>query len=203
MRTSLMVIDDFLGERDAWALRDAGLRLEYPDLQGNFPGRNSQQRIQIPGLPQAISHLVGEPLRPIEPQHSHAKFRITRADDVGLGRVHIDGPVEWSGILYLSRPQDCSGGTEFYRHLPTGTDHAPTNAAELASMGLESFAQVQSDLIARDSNDASKWEMTMRVPMRFNRLVLLRPWMWHSAGEAFGTTMEDARFVYLMFFTRA
>jgi hypothetical protein len=33
--------------------------------------------------------------------------------------------------------------------------------------------------------------------------VLLRPWLWHSAGEAFGSTMEDARFVYLMFFARA
>lgn len=70
-------------------------------------------------------------------------------------------------------------------------------------MGLDSFDAVQRELIARDSNDASKWDMTMRVPMRFNRLVLLRPWMWHSAGEAFGSTMDDARFVYLMFFSRA
>ena len=203
MRTTLMVIDDFLSERDAWALRDAGQKLEYPDLQGNFPGRNSQQRIQIPDLSQAVSHLLHEPLRPIDPLHSHGKFRITRADDVGLGRVHIDGPVEWSGILYLSRPQDCRGGTEFFRHIPTNTDHAPTSVAELRAMGLDSFDAVQRELIARDSNDASKWEMTMRVPMRFNRLVLLRPWMWHSAGEAFGSTMEDARFVYLMFFSRA
>jgi hypothetical protein len=198
-----MVIDEFLSERDAWSLREAGLKLEYPDLQGAFPGRNSLQRIQVPGLPQAISQLVGERLRPIEPPQSHAKFRITRAGDVGLGRVHIDGPVDWSGILYLSRPQDCRGGTEFFRHLPTGTDHAPTSLAELQAMGLGSFEAVQDELIARDSNDASKWEMTMRVPMRFNRLVLLRPWLWHSAGEAFGSTMEDARFVYLMFFARA
>ena len=69
-------------------------------------------------------------------------------------------------------------------------------------MGLSSYHAVQNELIARDSNDASKWEMTMRVPMRFNRLVLLRPWMWHSAGEAFGSTLEDGRLVYLMFFNR-
>ena len=203
MQTSLMVIDDFLSGGDAWKLREAGLGLDYPDLQGNFPGRNSQQRIHIPGLPQAISRLVGEPLRPIEPQQSHAKFRLTRAGDVGRGRVHIDGPVDWSGILYLSRPQDCRGGTEFFRHLATGTDHAPTNADELRAMGLDSYEAVQRELLARDTNDPSRWEMTMRVPMRFNRLVLLRPWLWHSAGEAFGSTTEDARLIYLMFFNRA
>jgi hypothetical protein len=63
----------------------------------------------------------------------------------------------------LSRPQDCRVGTGFFRHLPTGTDHAPTRLAELQAMGLESFDAVQSELIARDSNDASKWGMTMRV----------------------------------------
>ena len=150
----------------------------------------------------AISHLVGEQLRPIEPLESHGKFRITRAGDVGRGRVHIDGPVEWSGIFYLSRPEDCRGGTEFFRHLPTGTERAPLDETELRAMGLSGYHAVQDELLARDSNDASKWEMTMRVPMRFNRLVLLRPWMWHSAGEAFGATLEDARLVYLMFFTR-
>ena len=202
MPTSLIVVDDFLSTPDALSLRDAALRLTYPEQQGAFPGRNSQERLHIPGLVPAISHLVGEQLRPIEPLESHAKFRITRAGDVGRGRVHIDGPVEWSGIFYLSRPEDCRGGTEFFRHLPTNTERAPLNDAELRAMGLSSYHAVQNELIARDSNDASKWEMTMRVPMRFNRLVLMRPWMWHSAGEAFGSTLEDGRLVYLMFFNR-
>ena len=34
----------------------------------------------------------------------------------------------------------------------------------------------------------------------FNRLVLLRPWLWHTAGPGFGDRPENARFVYLMFF---
>ena len=43
----------------------------------------------------------------------------------------------------------------------------------------------------------------MQVPMRFNRLVLLRPWLWHTAGPAFGDRPENARLVYLMFFAGA
>ena len=51
--------------------------------------------------------------------------------------------------------------------------------------------------------DDAKWEMTHRVPMRFNRLILLRPWLWHTAGESFGSTPADSRLVYLMFFESA
>jgi len=36
--------------------------------------------------------------------------------------------------------------------------------------------------------------------MRFNRLVLLRPWLWHTSGPGFGDSIENGRLVYLMFF---
>src|SRR3546814_134791 len=84
--------------------------------------------------------------------------------------------------------------------LPTNTERAPYDDAELAAMGYASRKEMFSEVINRDGTDDSKWEMTMRVPMRFNRLVLLRPWLWHTAGPAFGDRMENGRLVYLMFF---
>jgi len=63
--------------------------------------------------------------------------------------------------------------------------------------------QMHREIIERDSIDDAKWEPTMRAPMRFNRLVLLRPWLWHTAGPAFGDRMENGRLVYLMFFEAA
>lgn len=202
MPTSLIVVDDFLGHGDALGLRDAALALTYPDLQGPFPGRNSIERLEIDGLDEAVSGLVGERVQPISPLHSHGKFRVTLAGDVGKAKVHID-QAYWSGILYLSLPEDCSGGTEFFRHLPTHTDRAPLDDAELAAMGYANHAQMHQDIIERDSVDDSKWELSMRVPMRFNRLVLLRPWLWHTAGPAFGDRIERGRLVYLMFFAAA
>jgi hypothetical protein len=201
MPTSLIIVDDFLG--NAHELRDAALRLTYPEQDGAFPGRNSLERIDVGGLAQQVSMLVGEPLKAISPPQSHAKFRITLAQDKGRARVHIDSGAHWSGILYLSRPEDCHGGTEFFRHRRTNTDRAPINAAERAALGYASNQEMYRDIIEQDSNDDSKWEMTMRAPMRFNRLVLLRPWLWHTAGEAFGDSMENGRLVYLMFFESA
>lgn len=201
MPTSLIIVDDFLS--NAHELRDAALRLTYPEQDGAFPGRNSLERIEVGGLAQKASELVREPLKAISPPQSHAKFRITMAQDKGRARVHIDSGAHWSGILYLSRPEDCRGGTEFFRHRRTNTDRAPINAAERAALGYASSQEMYRDIIEQDSNDDSKWELTMRAPMRFNRLVLLRPWMWHTAGEAFGDSMENGRLVYLMFFESA
>jgi len=197
MHTTLIVVDDFL--EGAEQLREAALKLTYPEQDGAFPGRNSLERITLPGLSQQVSRLVGEPVRPISPLQSHAKCRISLAADHGRAKVHID-KAYWSGILYLSRPEDCHGGTEFFRHRRTGTDRGPINAAELAALGYASIDAMHRDIIERDGMDDSQWELTQQVPMRFNRLVLLRPWLWHTAGPAFGDSLENGRLVYLMFF---
>ncbi|HET6782897.1 MAG TPA: DUF6445 family protein [Pseudoxanthomonas sp.] len=197
MPTSMIIVDDFLD--NAQALREASLRLTYPPQEGMFPGRNSVERINIEGLDQQISRLVGEPLEAMPPPQSHAKSRITLAADKGKAKVHVDA-AHWSGILYLSRPQDCQGGTEFFRHRATNTDRAPHDDREAAALGFPSAKGMVEEILERDGTDDSKWEMTQRVPMRFNRLLLLRPWLWHTAGENFGDTLENGRLVYLMFF---
>ncbi len=197
MYTSLLIVDDFLN--NAEQLREAGLKLSYPDVQGNFPGRNSVERINIEGLEDIVSRLVGEPLVPMPPPESHAKFRLTRAADTGRAKVHIDR-AHWSGILYLSRPEDCQGGTEFFRHKRTNTDRAPVNDQELQALGYDSQEAMYRDIVKKDTNNDDAWEKIMEVPMRFNRLILLRPWLWHTAGRAFGDSAENARLVYLMFF---
>lgn len=201
MPTSLIIVDDFLD--NALALREAALKLTYPERpDSQYPGRNSIERINIDGMAQQISRLVGEPLRPMPPPQAHGKTRITMAGDVGKARVHVDA-AHWSGLLYLSRPQDCRGGTEFFRHIQTNTDRAPYTDDEARTLGYPSAKQMVDRVLESDGMDDSKWELTMRVPMRFNRLVLLRPWLWHTAGESFGDALENGRLVYLMFFASA
>ena len=200
MPTSLIIVDDFLDNPQG--LREAALRLSYPPVQGAFPGRNSVERIDIGGLAEQVSRLVGERVAPMPPPQSHGKCRITLASDVGKAKVHVDG-AHWPGILYLSRPADCRGGTEFFRHRATGTDRAPYDDREAATFGYSSAREMVTSILDRDSLDDTRWEMTMRVPMRFNRLILLRPWLWHTAGENFGDSLENGRLVYLMFFASA
>jgi len=200
MPLSFLVVDDFLD--NAKALRESALRLTYPTVPGMYPGRNSLERIDLDGLSEEVSRLVGEPLVPMPPTQAHGKCRIALAGDRGSANIHVD-TAHWSGVLYLSRPEDCRGGTEFYRHLASNTECAPINDAQARQLGGSSAKQWIHDTLTRDTSDMSQWEMAMRVPMRFNRLILLRPWLWHTAGESFGTTMENGRLVYLMFFASA
>jgi hypothetical protein len=199
MYTTFLVVDDFLD--NAEALRAHALTLDYPPQQGQFPGRNSLQRINIDGLTEAASRIIGEHLVAAPPPQSHAKTRLTFAADKGRGKVHVDDS-HWSGILYLSDPEDCRGGTEFFRHKETGLDRFPFSAEELGKHGFATTADAHAALIERDGTNDYAWELTMTVPMRFNRLLLLRPWLFHTAGPGFGDRPENARLVYLMFFNQ-
>ena len=199
MPVSLVIVDDFLGDPDAVRHRAVGLTYAQ---SGAFPGLNSLERIELDGLDEAVSDIVNEPLLAQTQLESHGKCRLTLQQHNRPGKIHVD-PSHWSGILYLTRPEDCRGGTEFYRHLPTETDQVPTDIEGLHAIGYDSYPQMKSDILERDAIDRSKWELTQAVPMRYNRLVLLRPWLWHTSGPGFGTSVENGRLIYVMFFKQA
>jgi hypothetical protein len=195
----LFIIDDFL--RNAEEVRAQAISLKYA-VGGRYPGLNSVEKLRIDGLEQVISNIVREPVRaPWTNDFSHGSCRVALAADDRPARIHIDQS-HWSGILYLSRPEDCRGGTEFFRHIRTNTDRLPMDPDSLQKVGYSSYDQLKEDILDRDALDRSKWEHTMTVPMRFNRLVLLQPHYWHTAGPGFGDSLENGRLIYVMFFLR-
>lgn len=200
MLPALWVIDDFLGNADE--VRKQALSLTY-SRPGMYPGRGSVQRLTIGGMQEMICAITRQHLVANWPaNHAHATCRLTLADDKAEAPIHVD-PNYLSGILYLSRPEDCRGGTEFFRHKRTGTDRMPNTLQGLRDMGYESYEELETDLLHKDGFDRSKWEQTMVVPMRFNRLVLLNPYYWHTAGPGFGDSVENGRLIYVVFFERA
>ena len=199
MVPAVFVIDDFL--RNAEEVRRQALGLRYA-VGGRYPGLNSLEKLRIEGLDEVVSMLVREPVRaPWTNDFSHGSCRIALASDEQQARIHIDQS-HWSGILYLSRSEDCCGGTEFFRHKRTNTDRVPMDEGSLNSAGYSSYEELQNDILDKDALDRTKWEHTMTVPMRFNRLVLLQPHYWHTAGPGFGDSLENGRLIYLMFFLR-
>jgi hypothetical protein len=199
MVPALFVIDDFL--RNAPEVRAQALSMTYA-VGGRYPGLNSVEKLRIDGLDAVISSLVREPVRaPWTDDFSHGSCRVALASHDQQARIHIDQS-HWSGILYLSRPEDCQGGTEFFRHKRTQTDRVPMDSESLKAIGYSSYTDLQHDILDKDALDRSQWEHTMTVPMRFNRLVLLQPHYWHTAGPGFGDSLENGRLIYLMFFLR-
>ena len=202
MSISILVIDDFYD--DPHAVRNAALHTDYARAAAgaNYPGDNSADTFEVQGLNELVSGLIHEPVTGT-PNSGHCRFRIATAgaESRARARMHVDGQSYWSGIVYLSLPEHCRGGTEFYRHKELGSDRAPIYDHEVAQFGSQSCAQFTQQVINRDGNDNSKWEHLMTIPMRFNRCVLFRPWFWHTSGESFGDCGENARLIQLFFFT--
>jgi hypothetical protein len=196
---SFVVVDDFYP--DPLAVRRAALRLDYPEVQGprTFPGRTSSGRLEPPQFDAVASQLVGERIEGSQrPDAYHCHFRIALAGETGRYRAHVDATgFAWVGLVYLSLPEHCQGGTLFFRHKALGLDRTPHEQAELARLGVGSIAE----LLARDGPDPSAWEEIMSIAMCFNRAIFYRPWLWHSAGASFGDAPENARLIQLISFT--
>ncbi len=203
MYKSVIIIDDFYPKPHV--VREAALALDYPPpVPGQtFPGRNSATRLLVDGVERIISQIVNEPLQG-NPSNAHGRFRVTLANDPpGRYDMHVDEDTVWACIIYLTLPEHCQGGSVFYRHIPTGTDRAPMLPGELAAFGADTPEEAVAKVLDADSNDPTKWEKIMTVPMRFNRLAIFRPWTWHKGGDAFGDTPENGRLIQLLFFIHA
>ena len=200
MYKSLIVVDDFY--TDPLAIRRKALGDDYPPVTGQrtFPGRNSARPFLPPQLDRIVSTVVGEAVvNCTRPRSFHGCFRITLAGEESRYLVHVDPSfLYWVGVAYLSLPEDCRGGTSFYRHKALASDRTPLSQDELAPHGVADVAA----LLQRDGRDPACWERVMTVPMRFNRLILYRPWLWHSAEPGFGDRPDNARLIQTLSFER-
>lgn len=201
MLPTLLVIDDFLP--DPHAVRAAALGLRYdPALKhGNYPGLLSDRPLAIAGMDAAVSQRIGARVQPM-PGTSHGHCRLTLAGDKGRSGVHID-PCFYSGILYLSLPEHARGGTDFFRHKPTGLERVPTTDLALAQSGFSDPNTLIEQVVNRDTNHPARWEKVMSVPMRWNRLILFSPWSFHDAAPGFGKSAQEGRLVMLLFYASA
>lgn len=200
MRPNFLIIDDFL--TNPYDVRKQALALDYDPTfkKGNYPGLVSTKPLPVSSLDKTVSRVIGTPVT-ADTDTSHGYCRLTLAGDKGRSGVHVD-PCFYSGILYLSLPEHCRGGTDFFRHNRTGLESVPSNEIGLMQSGYANPNVLIEDVINKDTTRASKWERTMRAPMRFNRLILFNPWLFHNAGPAFGNSPETGRLVCLLFFSK-
>lgn len=197
MHLTHMIIDDFLP--DPHTLRKQALSMHFPDRPEGayYPGRNAGSRLPLQGIERLISDLTHEPLAPAQ-HYSHAVPRIALGGDDGKVSVHADF-CHWSMILYLTLDDHCQDGTHFFRHKKTGWERAPVFPGEAEHAGFSSPDDAMKSVLAQ-SGDRTGWEEIMMIPMKFNRAVLFRGYMWHDAGKSFGTTPENGRLIVPLFF---
>lgn len=130
----------------------------------------------------------------------NGKVRFSKKDDPYKQNIHLDGgfDTKWAGVVYLSKDHPTIDGTVFWQHKRTGLEEIPRTEAGLAAAGLNSSEQIK-NLLEHEGLDKRYWEKTLAVLYKYNRLVLFRPWLFHSPGDARGDSLETTRMVQTLF----
>jgi hypothetical protein len=196
---AVYVVDGFL--RDPHALRRLGLEADYvtmPTTQ-TYAGRNSRDPYPVAGMDAAIARITGQSVVALDLPASHARFRLCLAGETGSGGVHVDN-CHWTGVLYMTLDEHAQGGTDFFRHRQTDTLRAPVYPEDWAAWGGRDVDRMWKEVVVPQTNDPARWDLVRHVGMKFNRLVLFRPWLWHNATPGFGDEAQNGRLIYTVFY---
>jgi hypothetical protein len=182
-------------------VRDFALNLDFDLRAGMYPGRLASVAGGTDALLRLVNSLVADQGRSLV-IHPDYRGRLTFALLGEFGRdlrplqrqPHFDGFCDFAAVLYLSRPEDCQGGTSFWRHRRTGLEYAPTKGDPRSQALLDSFgARDEWNLISKMMKDGlaevgpgyltesnGRWERLDVVEMRCNRLVMYDGRLFHS-----------------------
>src|SRR5580658_3449137 len=151
--------------------------------------------VPVPHWPDRIAECIGAP---IEPKLSC--FRINYAGEMPHSWVHSDDIcAKYASVLYLNPPEQCQGGTAFWRHEGLRIDHLPTREQIAASgFGADWFLE----MMTREWKELKYWRQVGFVPMQFNRFITYPTSLFHSRYpfEGFGTTPADGRLIWICFY---
>jgi hypothetical protein len=191
-----IVVDDFFENPEE--VRRLALATDYVK-DPHTPNYTSTQKFNPPSMYEVMGNLIGVPVHDSGLDFS-GKFRITMKDAVRERDIHIDHP-EWNAIIYLNLPKQCEGGTSLWKHKATGWDEVPSEA-HAKEAGFPDLHQAMHTVLGKDGVDRSRWEEIVRIPMKFNRLVIIRSTLFHSSFNDFGDSFENARLVQTFFLDR-
>ena len=200
----VVVVDDFYA--DPYAIREIALLAEYEEKNtGNYPGCNSITKFWSEDITQRISQITGDSVDLSDKSYC-GKFRFVCKHDVARIKIHSDSFHEniWAGVIYLNLPEHCDGtnsGTTMYRHKASGLSTVPLNPIEAQKIGVSNYEDFQK-FVETEGVDKSLWSPELRVDNKFNRLVLFRPWMWHSMEDHFGSDVTNSRLTQLVFLNK-
>lgn len=217
-RFPMLIVDDVY--RDPHAVRELALALPYEPLGANNPGARAEvaSKSAIGEVQRLVQQHVGEAYgwQGVDDEvaaRTGARFHRMEypgaASSSDVGMPHID-TVMLAGVVYLNLPDQCRGGTSFFRHRTTGiaewrvrTTEPVAPAAARAAMTLgfgddfrrgvqegrwQSYDELRALIFdgpegPRDfmSDGSDDWIKIDEVEMRWNRLVCFPGFVFHTS----------------------
>ena len=190
-RHEVRVVDGFLAHPAE--VRRHALGCSFEAERGAYPGARAPVDFPSAEIIDRIEHLTGWELEAASARLSFSIVtRSGREIQAHQRTPHVDA-TDVAGVLYLNPPEQCRGGTAFYRHRASGLEAMPSRAEGrvvelMRDRGLWTLGQLAQWLMTPPADEASgfltrstpDWELMSLVPMRFNRLVLYEGALFHS-----------------------
>ena len=203
-----IVIDNFY--EDIEKVREFANSLPYTKSQyicNSSPGKRVRLELDIREIQKIAINLLEVPnwlLIDVEPR---VIFNKMRSDDVlsaNQTNPHVDThrghSVNFNVAMvgYLNKPEECSGGTGFYRHKGTGifdvkNKHQASNVINYFEGKTTNYGKFMSE-----SNE--DWELIDLIEMKSNRAIFYPSNVFHSPYITEGDFTEYDRFTQLGFF---
>lgn len=181
---------------DAMEVRNAVIAGEFSSETGPDGAIYSGiSKHQVPQWFDEISKHVGHK---IEPRLSC--FRLNLQKELPHSWVHSDDIcAKFASVLYLNLPEQCAGGTAFWKHKDLELDHLPSKEV-LKGNGIDADAFYSH--MDKEWKILERWEKTELIPMKFNRFITYPTSLFHSRypHEAFGKGPNDGRLIWICFY---
>lgn len=191
----LETLDDFLP--DPMAFREEAVHQKFYDIRG--PDGETYKNIvvrQTNEFDEQISKRLRCPVKA-----GYSLLRVNFDGEMPNNAVHSDnGYDQYAAVLYLNLPEQCRGGTAFWRHRKYGWTHWPTEEQIRRTCRKSSVVMKE---LSESYNDPDAWEMTHVAEMKFNRMIIYPTEVFHSRWPwaAWGQTTENARLIWVSFFS--
>jgi hypothetical protein len=195
----MYIVNDFYTNPDL--IRNYAISMQREsESKGNYAGVMTDNSFLTQEHIDIIGQLVGHKVSPNSP--FTGKFRFTKKNDKYNQDIHFDTEYNgaWAGLVYLTPNIEDKEGTIFWKHKRTGLESIPRKFEEINQYGWKDIPDLAT-FLNTEGIDHSYWVKTLTIPYRYNRLVLFRPWMFHSPGPAFGDKIEDCRLIQTFFWS--
>ncbi len=190
------VAEDVLA--DPGALRQTALAGEYYHPKDLVGWRTPP--VQIQGIGARIERLFGVRItRWYGPRESCTLFlAFARGARTEVPLIHTDMPPNAITLVtYLNRNAPTGTGTSLWRHRKTGLTGPPAmqQARRLGFRGKRDTLDRWIDQwLWKNDRDLRRWQEVVRVENVYNRGVMFRGGVFHSATKHFGDSPENGRF---------
>ncbi len=198
---NIIVIDKFYEKPEL--VRDYALTkaqyLTNEKLAPNFLGTESIHSFTTSSVIKKIEKAIGKKIIVDPKKFSFGVFAKTEQTDQHKKEIHVDSS-EWTGIVYLNLPYQCAGGTCFYQHKSTGLNAMPSKN-QLKQLGYHDTEDFRKNFLQPRAQNSDEWDVSVKIGMKFNRLVLFRAGeLFHAAENYFGSAETACRLTQLFFF---